>query len=411
MIEDDIQTLHEAGVTPIFVFNGLDFVNKTLPDSRSVESIRAQDEAWHHYLSLDSKATVADFSRASGCLWPPCRQDHAADTVRISCRNDVSVSTEIAGTTQGGLSSRPVQCRRPGRYALIVDGIALTSLQLSYLLKLPEQYIDAVMGSTELFLFGVDKVVTDFNVNSLKFDWISKSSCDERFKASSDLFRDAQLLLGTSYLPTFPILEQMAATKQVGISDAISLLNNAGRSVLQLCNFHREHPQLQALQYADRYKKAVMTIRHHVVLEKNGVVAPLDFDRAPGDVHEFVGHRLPEELFFYISKGILGPQIPNWLTSEEIDLSLPGGVLDSEPYRRLVIEQLNPLRTEALKMLAESLNYYYQSRSVKLKTWDGRDTSNLTIEIKDTAPLISKLSQWKVRGSLLDPAAGTSGVG
>lgn len=274
--------------------------------------------------------------------------------------------------------------------------------QLAYLLKLDDQYIDAVMGNTECFLFGIDRVVTDINLNKSALTLISKATCEDLLKVTGDMLRDAQLLLGTSFTPTFPILEAMTGTKSTGIVDAITLLNGAGKSVIQLCNFHRDHPQVQALSYADRYKKAIMTIRHHVIMEKNGVVAPQNFDEAPGDVHEFVGQRLPEELFFYISKGLLGPQIPNWLTSGEIVLSLAGGSLDSEPYRRLMIQQLNAYRTEALKILAESLNYYYQSRVIKVELWIPQDTSSLTIELRNTPAMKAKLAGWKVREPALE---------
>lgn len=283
-------------------------------------------------------------------------------------------------------------------------------MQLAYLLTLSDQYIDAIMGTTECFLFGVDRVVADFNPTKSSLTLLSRAGCEENLKVTRDVLRDAHLLLGTSFTPSFPLLEGMAAAKTTGIVDSITLLNGAGKSVTQLCNFHRENPQVQALNYADRYKKAIMTIRHHVIIERNGVVAPLNFDEAPGDVHEFVGQRLPEELFFYISKGLLGPQIPNWLTSGEIVLSLPGGVLDSEPYRRLVIELLNPYRTEALKILAESLHYYYQSRIIKVDPWVPQDTSNLTIEIRNTPPFKGKLVQWRVRGADIEPIIGKSEV-
>ena len=267
------------------------------------------------------------------------------------------------------------------------------------------------MGTTECFLFGIDRIVTDFNLNKASLSLVSRTACEDVLKVNSDLLRDAQLLLGTSFTPTFPLLEAMAVGgKSTGVTDAIQLLNSAGKSVMTLCNYNRENAQVQALKYADRYKKAIMTIRHHVVMEKNGVVAPLNFDEAPGDIHEFVGQRLPEELFFYISKGILGPQVPNWLTSGEIVLSLPGGVLDSEPYRRLVIELLNPLRTEALKILAESLNYYYQSRVVKVDPWVPQDTNHLTIEIRNTSAMKAKLAQWRVRGSDINAVKGQSAV-
>jgi hypothetical protein len=63
-IEDDIALLKQHGISLVFVFNGLDYVNKTKPDFQSTESRRVQDEAWHHYLSGDSKRTVADFGKA-----------------------------------------------------------------------------------------------------------------------------------------------------------------------------------------------------------------------------------------------------------------------------------------------------------------------------------------------------------
>lgn len=63
-VEDDLAFLRQNGITLVFVFNGLDYVNKSLPDSQSAESKRVQDEAWHHYLSGDSKQTVADFGKA-----------------------------------------------------------------------------------------------------------------------------------------------------------------------------------------------------------------------------------------------------------------------------------------------------------------------------------------------------------
>ncbi|KAH0844481.1 hypothetical protein AYO21_00952 [Fonsecaea monophora] len=372
-VEDDIAFLRQNGITLVFVFNGLDYVNKSLPDSQLADSRRVQDEAWHHYMNGDSKRTVTDFGKA---------------------KYPVDIMTR---TLQKLLFDNNVQ--------YMVAPYSATA-QLSYLLKLEDQYIDAVMGSTECFLFGVDRVVTDFNLNDSTLSLVSRAACEDILKAHKDVLRDAQLLLGTSFTPTFPILESMAAAKPTGIVDAITLLNGAGKSVMQLCNYHRDNPQAQSMEYADRYKKAIMTIRHHVIMEKNGVVAPLNFDEAPGDVHEFVGQRLPEELFFYVSKGMLGPQVPNWLTSGEIALSLPGGVFDSEPYRKLVIEFLNPYRTEALKILAESLHYYYQSRVIKVNPWVSQNTSNLTIEIRNTPAMKPKLVQWKVRGANIESVIG-----
>ncbi|ETI21245.1 hypothetical protein G647_07590 [Cladophialophora carrionii CBS 160.54] len=373
MIEEDITFLRQNGITLIFVFDGLDYVNKNLRTSQLAASRRVQDDAWHAYLNGDSKRTVADFGKATYDVDTTARR-----LQKLLAENNVEYMVAPYSATA----------------------------QLSYLLALEDQFIDAVMGSTECFLFGMDRVVTDFNRNDSTLSLVSRGTCEGILKADRDLLRDAQILLGTSFTPTFPILEAMATTKSTGVVDAIAMLKGFGNSVIQLCNYHRENSQVQHLKYADRYKKAIMTIRHHVVMDKTGVVAPLHFDEAPGDVHEFVGQRLPEELFFYLSKGMLGPEIPNWLTSGEVVLSLPGGVLDSEPYRRLVIELLNPFRSEALKILAESLHYYYQSRVIKVTPWVNQDTSNLTIEIRYVPAMKQKLAQWKVRGAQIESIVG-----
>jgi len=260
------------------------------------------------------------------------------------------------------------------------------------------------MTSAEGFLFNVDKVITGLDTNNSTFDWLSRTACEDSLKIKGDTFRDVQLLLGSTFLPAFPLLERPGPHANSTIIDAIGLLNRAGRSVLSLCDQYQEDAQVQKLQYGDRYKKAIMTIKHHVVLEKNGIIAPLDFERAPGDVHEFVGQKLPDELFFYISKGMLGPQLPNWLTSGEINLILPGGVLDTEPYRRLIIEQLNPLRSDALKVLAESLHFYYQNRQLRLQTWDERDTADLAINLRQLPSLKAKAITWRLRDTDLPSA-------
>ena len=66
------------------------------------------------------------------------------------------------------------------------------------------------MGPLDCFLFDINTVLVDFDVKTKKCQWVSKSE-DWGLKKrlgniSDDLFRDAQLLLGSSFLPTFPIL-------------------------------------------------------------------------------------------------------------------------------------------------------------------------------------------------------------
>jgi hypothetical protein len=62
-VEDDIDELRKFGVKLVFVFNGLDYVNKSVPEETTNRLLI--EGAWHHYLEGDSKRTVDDFGKAT----------------------------------------------------------------------------------------------------------------------------------------------------------------------------------------------------------------------------------------------------------------------------------------------------------------------------------------------------------
>ena len=173
------------------------------------------------------------------------------------------------------------------------------------------------------------------------------------------------------------------------------MLNGTGRSVFQLCHQWREDPQVQGLDYEDKYKRAVLSIKHHVVLDKEGKAIPMGTEYHAGDAHEFVGLRLPEELYFYISRGMLSPRVPNWLTSGEISLTLPVGCEDTEAYRHLLGDQLTGLQTQTICLLSSSMNRFYQSRSIKIKTWYDRESPK-SINVKEEPSVKDQIAGWKV---------------
>lgn len=216
---------------------------------------------------------------------------------------------------------------------------------------------------------------------------------------SDDVFRDVQLLLGGPFLPTFPPLEKLGAPK-VSAPDALTMLNTVGRSVIQLCHHWREDPQVHALDFEDKYKRAVLSLKHHVVLDKEGKATLMGAEYDAGDAHEFIGLRLPEELYFYISRGMLGPRVPNWLASGEIGLALPVGCEDTDAYRRLMGEQLTGLQTQTICLLSNSMHRFYQSRSIKIKTWYVRDSPK-SINVKEEPSVKDKIAGWRVPGAAL----------
>jgi Temperature dependent protein affecting M2 dsRNA replication len=265
------------------------------------------------------------------------------------------------------------------------------------------QFIDAIIGPTDLFLFNVEKVITSLSTRqgTGSFDALSRSACQGRLdKAPDDVFRDVQLLLGSQFLPTFPLLDKSGGPK-ISARDALGMLNSAGRSVIQLCHQWRDDPQVQALDYEDKYKRAILSLRHHVVLDKEGKAILTGSEYDAGDAHEFIGLRLPEELYFYISRAMIGPRVPNWLTSGEIDLTLPVGCEDTEAYRHLLGSQLTSLQTQTICLLSNSMNRFYQSRSIRIKTWYSRETHK-SINVKEEPSVKARIAGWKVHEAIFD---------
>ncbi|EZF76031.1 hypothetical protein H105_02563 [Trichophyton soudanense CBS 452.61] len=365
-ITRELQTLKAADVTPVFVFDGLD-AGKPYPDfSAQAENTKALNQAWEYYDQQQADQVVDAFSGA-GSAHPE------------------SLYKFLQRILQGeGIN-------------FIVSPYA-ASAQLAYLEKDPHRFIDAVFGPAELFLFDVEKIITKMDTDLRHFNWVTKSLCQEELgRLSNQQFADLCLLLGSPFLPTFPPFETpgYGGGKRVNIRDAVGMFNSAGRNALALCAQFEEDQRVHDLDYMDRFKRAFMTVKHHVIMDVDGKVGPLDPENASSDLHELIGQRLPEELYFYISKGILGSRIPNWLTSGELLLTLPLGTEDTPVYRRLLTENLPPIRTQALCLLSNSLHRFYQTKVINVRAWYD-DKTDKSIHLKDLPSVKDTISSWRL---------------
>lgn len=169
----------------------------------------------------------------------------------------------------------------------------------------------------------------------------------------------------------------------------------------QVCAQYSSDPIVKEIDYLDRYKRAMTSIRHHVVITKDGDIETLDKEHAPSDVHFCIGQRLPEELNMYLSRGMLRSRVLNWLTSGTILITAPFDGGDSVEYQTLVKTQLEPMRRQALSLLAESVNRYYQRKEITTRLWFDQEYE-AKFNIKDLLPSPkSSLSNWNVKGSMI----------
>lgn len=143
------------------------------------------------------------------------------------------------------------------------------------------------------------------------------------------------------------------------------------------------------------------SIRHHVVITKDGDIETLDKEHTPSDVHFCIGQRLPEELNMYLSRGMLRSRVLNWLTSGTILVTAPFDGGDSIEYQTLVKTQLEPMRRQALSLLADSVNRYYQRKEITTRLWFDQEYE-AKFNIKDLLPSPKdSLSRWNVKGSMI----------
>ena len=152
---------------------------------------------------------------------------------------------------------------------------------------------------------------------------------------------------------------------------------------------------MQDLQYADLYKRAFMTVKHHAFIGVDGKICLMDQENTPSDMHELIGQRLPEELYFYISKGVLGPDVPNFLTSGDLQVPLPLGVEDTEIYRQLAGGWLIPIKSQAIRLLSNSLHRFYQTKVINVRTWYD-EKADRPINLKGLPSVRETVQAWKL---------------
>ncbi|CBF90248.1 MKT1 family protein [Aspergillus nidulans FGSC A4] len=366
-IEKELQVFKDLGVGCVFVFNGLDFGKKNQRPQAHHETVRAFEHAWELYDQQQADQVVDAFS---------------------------SVGTP-----------RPESLYRFLQRILVQNGIDYmvapysAAAQLAHLSTGPSPVVDAIWGPSEVLLFDVEKLITRIEIDPAQFFWITKQTCQEELgRLTDEQFLDFALLLGSSFLQTFPLFENPAFPgKAASVRDALPMFNAAGRSALALCVQYEEERRMQDLQYTDRYKRAYMNVKHHVIMDMEGRVGVMDAENAPTDMHEVIGQRLPEELYFYLSKGMLGPDVPNYLTSGEVLISLPLGVEDSKIYRKVAGEILAPLREQAMFLLSNHLHRFYQTKTIRVRTWYNENADS-TITLRTPPPVIPSIRSWKVSG-------------
>ena len=267
-----------------------------------------------------------------------------------------------------------------------------SAFQLVYLQRHPKQYIHAIFGSTDTLLYpGVDKLITSIDLSSPSptFTCVSKRVILSDLQLNEEQFLDAGILVGCEHSPPFPPTAHDYTVKAT--VDMVKYYKSGQAAVSAFA----DHPGVKAFGYHELFARTRSMVKYSLVLLSEGTVQPLPLAvnspssshahhaphsqhiaaaaDIPSDLHEIFTNRLPDEVYFYLSRGLLSPQPLIWLTSGQILEPPPLDNGETTEYRRFVKEvvtdgQTGP-RATAIALICSVSHSFWNNRRVSGCFW------------------------------------------
>ncbi|CAG8474579.1 15153_t:CDS:10 [Funneliformis caledonium] len=334
-IEKELELIKSYGITPVFVFNGLNIIRKDKPFSTEDTRPSKRAQAWEAYEKGRVEQAYSSWASAvSGFVHQP---DLLYLVFSILKENDVEFM----------------------RAPYLAWG------QLVYLERHQKGFIHAIYGGSELLMYDVDKVIINLDLEKGTYSWLNKKSILNDLDITDEQFLDVCILAGFEYCITFPPLSSdYSGFTFKSVHDLIKQYRTGFNAVQSYGN----HAGVTKHNYAEVYCRTRCAIKFHMVLTDEGKVESLNLENAPSDIHDVIGYRLPDEVYYYLSKGLMSPQVINTLISGVLIENSPLCNGETIEYKNF-LGQLLELRTQAMSLLTQPLHQFYQSRRVVSVYW------------------------------------------
>jgi hypothetical protein len=264
------------------------------------------------------------------------------------------------------------------------------------------QYIDGIMGSQELLLYDINDAVicppSTADWDAKAFQGFVKSELIKKLGVSPETFADALLMVGTSFLPPFPPLEDpiITARRPWTVSDAINQLRAHSKSITSACTSFDDVLRNTDPNWLDKFRKAQMGIKHCVTVHESGAVHIKDSDNLTSDNKEYLGLQLPSELYHYLAKALISPRLMNCFGS----LVFPvyptlDGVLSDE-YRHLITETLPPIKITTLALISSRIHRGFAAQKIDMRFWFNENLKKELVHREEPLQINSKTDSWGV---------------
>lgn len=234
----------------------------------------------------------------------------------------------------------------------------------------------------------MDKVIThlDLAASTPTFQYVSKRNVLQELGVNEDHFLDICILVGFDHCPPFPPTIHEQALKAT--VDMVKYYKTGHAAV----SASSEHPAVKSMGYLDQFARTRSMVKYSLILSSEGTVMPLPVALPsppnhghghhnhhptaadiPSDLQEIFTNRLPDEIFFYLSRGLIGPQALVWLTSGQIMENPPLDNGETNEYKRFVKEvitdgQTGP-RATALALISSVSHTFWANRKVHELFW------------------------------------------
>lgn len=228
------------------------------------------------------------------------------------------------------------------------------------------------MGFQELLLYPIeDLVIRYIDWENGTFNGIQKKSLIKNLGVTESMFVDALLMTGTSFLPGFPPLKDSTITPRQPstVQDAVNLLRTSEKSVTTACNSFNDILSKRDPNWLQKYRRARMSVDHFIYVDETGEIKVHNHETLTHDNWEYLGYRLPEELYHYLDRGLISPRLPSWISHGQVVVFPTLDGVAPQEYRTLVTDQLMHLRQLAIFLVLPRMNRGIQYKPINVRVW------------------------------------------
>jgi hypothetical protein len=273
----------------------------------------------------------------------------------------------------------------------------------------------------------VDKLIISVNLTGTDptFTFTSKKAILGDLGVTEDQFLDIGILVGFDYVQPFP----PTAVHEQALKATVDMVKfyKSGHSAVSV---YVDHPTVKSMQYPDTYARTRSMVKYSLILSIEGTVQPLPLvlpspnqqhsgnhhphhptaADIPADLHDIFTNRLPDEIYFYLSRGLMSPQPLVWLASGQIIEHPPLDNGETSEYRQFVKEvvtegQTGP-RATTLALISSVAHSSWTNRKVSGAFWFEHPAppSNKSVlhTSQPTAQLAQRVSGWHVPYSIVE---------